>query len=296
MTRSLSAVFRGLIINSALAVFKILAGLLGNSYALIADGIESSADVFSSLVILRGLNVSRRAADDDYHFGYAKAEALAAAVVSVMLLGAAIGVGIVGIREILTPHHLPAPFTLVVLVLVVGIKETLFRKVLAVGLEVESSAVKVDAWHHRSDALTSVAAFIGIAVALLGGPGWESADDYAAIFAGFVIAYNGLRLLREACGELMDRAPEGQILSEIQTAASSVAGVCLVEKLMARKFGMGYLVDMHVHADPQMSLREAHILSGKVKSAVKAKLPQVINVLIHMEPEDHAGCGPKSAL
>jgi cation diffusion facilitator family transporter len=274
----------GLLVNAGLAVCKLLAGILGNSYALVADAIESGTDLFSSLVVWRGLRITARPADDAYPYGYGKAEALAAAVVSLMLLGAAASVPIAAIREIVTPHHAPAPFTLAVLAGVVLVKEVLFRRVLSVGHETGSTAVKADAWHHRSDAMTSAAAFVGIAVALLGGPGWESADDWAALVAAAIIAFNGLMLLRPAVADLMDRMPDGEVVGRIDLAARSVEGVLHTEKLRVRKFGVHLYVDIHVQADPEMSLHAAHILSGKVKSAMREAVPSVTGASIHMEP------------
>ncbi|MBN8547854.1 MAG: cation transporter [Deltaproteobacteria bacterium] len=284
----MSAAQKGVLVNAALVVTKILGGIIGNSYALIADGIESGADVVSSLIVWRGLSISRREATDTYQFGYGRAETISGAIAAIMLLGAAIGVLIVAWREILTPHHLPHPMTLPLLAGVIIVKELLFRYVIDVSDETESSALKSDAWHHRSDALTSAAAFIGISIALLGGPGWESADDYAAIVCAFVIGATGIGMLRRSAAELMDRAPEASVLSQMRTAAESVPGVVLIEKLSARKSGLTYFVDMHVHADGAMSLHDAHILSGMVKTAVRAAVPAVQNVLIHMEPAEHS--------
>jgi cation diffusion facilitator family transporter len=274
----------GLLVNAGLAVTKLIAGLLGNSYALVADAIESAADVFSSLIVWGGLRLSARSADDAYPFGYGKAEPLAAAVVGLLLLGAAVGVGIQAVREIVTPHHGPAPFTLVVLIVVVLVKETLFRRVARVGAEVGSTAVRADAWHHRSDAITSAAAFVGIAVALAGGPGWESADDWAALVAAGIILANGLGVLKPAVADLMDRAPDASVIDRIAQAARSIAEVRLVEKLNVRKHGLAYYVDIHVQADPAMSLHDAHVLSGRVKGAIRAAVPAVAGALVHMEP------------
>jgi len=203
-----------------------------------------------------------------------------------MLLGAAAGIAVEAVREIRTPHHTPAPFTLVVLVLVVVVKELLFRRVVAVGQATASTAVKADAWHHRSDAITSAAAFIGISVALVGGPGWESADDWAALVAAGVIAVNAAALLRPAVHDLMDRSPGGDLLERISRAALTTPEVRAIEKLKVRKVGLGYYVDLHVQADPALSLHDAHILSGRVKSAIRAAVPEVLGVLIHMEPHE----------
>jgi cation diffusion facilitator family transporter len=201
-----------------------------------------------------------------------------------MLLGAAIGIVIAAIREIMSPHHVPATFTLYVLAGVIVVKELLFRKVLAVGHDMESNVVMADAWHHRSDAITSAAAFVGIALAIWGGERWASADDWAAIAAGAIIAINGGRFLRVAVNDLMDRMPAAPLIEEIDRAARSVAGVLATEKLRVRRFGTELMVDLHVQADPTLSLHDAHILSGKVKGAIRSAVPSVRDVLVHMEP------------
>jgi cation diffusion facilitator family transporter len=283
-SRGIRAALLGLLVNGALVAAKLIAGILGNSYALIADALESSLDIFSSVIVWQGLRVTAKPPDRSHPYGYGKAEALAAAIVSLMLLGAAVGIAVAAVREIITPHHAPAPFTLVVLVGVVAIKETLFRTVLSVGHATGSKAVQADAWHHRSDAITSAAAFVGIAVALWGGPGWESADDWAALAAAGVIAFNGWRMLRPTIDELMDRMPDKSVVAQIATAATSVPGVETIEKLRVRTFGAGYFVDVHVQADPDLSLREAHKLSGRVKASIRSAVPAVFDTSIHMEP------------
>ena len=279
----------GLVVNALLASAKLAAGILGNSYALIADATESFADLFSSLVVWGGVAIASQAPDESHPFGHGRAEALAAAVVALMLIGAAVAIGVASVREIITPHHLPAPYTLAVLVGVIAVKEALFRFVLKGAHETESSAVAADAWHHRSDAITSAAAFIGISVALIGGEGWESADDVAAILAAFIILYNGIRILRPAIDEVMDRAPDRALLDRVDAAAMAVPGVCATEKLRGRKSGPRWLLEIHVQADPRLSLRDAHGLGHAVKAAVMAAAPTVGDVLVHMEPFE----GPK---
>lgn len=283
-TRGIQSAQVGLLVNALLAAIKLVAGIVGNAYVLIADAVESTADVFSSLVVWGGLRIASRAADDEFPFGYGKAEPLAAAIVALLLITAAIGIAVESVREIRIPHHTPAPFTLGVLVGVIVVKEILFRRVNKVGEAVASTAVKADAWHHRSDAITSLAAFIGISVALIGGPGWESADDWAALLASTVLVFNGVRLLRPAIDDLMDRSPGNQLLDRISAAALATSDVRAVEKLKVRKAGLGYYVDIHVQAAPAMSLHDAHILSGRVKTAIRAAVPEVLGVLIHMEP------------
>lgn len=276
----------GLLANFVLAVVKLIAGVVGNSYALIADAVESTVDIFGSAVVWGGLRIAARNPDDHYPYGYGKAESLAAAVVGILLLLAAAGIAIEAVREIVTPHHAPASFTLIVLGLVVLTKEVLFRRVFEAGSEEGSRAVTADAWHHRSDAITSAAAFIGITIALIGGPGWEPADDWAALVSSLVIVLNGLNLLRHSARDLMDRAPDAELLATVAEAATSVPGVRAIEKLMARRAGTGFYIDLHVQADPALSLHDAHILSGKVKSAIRSRLKQARGVLIHMEPHE----------
>jgi cation diffusion facilitator family transporter len=278
----------GLGVNLGLAVIKLIGGLVGNSFALVADAAESVADVGASLLVWRALSVAARPADREHPYGHGKAEALAALLVALLLFAVAAGIAVEATRYLLTPHQNPAPFTLVVLIGVIVVKESLYWFARREGDAVGSQAVAADAWHHRSDAITSVAAGIGIAVAIAGGPGWEGADDAAALVAAGFIAYNGARLLRRPLGELMDAAP-GEIVQRVQQIATAVPGVVRVEKVLARKSGLQYWVDMHVEVDPQMSVRAAHTLAHQVKDEVQAQMPRVQDVLIHVEP---AGAAP----
>lgn len=273
-----------ILVNAGLAITKLAAGVVGHTYALIADAVESTADIFASTIVWGGLRVAARDPDEAYPFGYGKAEPLAGAVVALMLLAAAVGIALEAVSEIRTPHHTPAPWTLAVLVGVVLVKWTLSRRVHAVGAEIGSTAVKADAWHHMSDAVTSAAAFVGISIALWGGPGWESADDWAALFASGIIVFNGVRMLRPALHDLMDRMPGAEVVDPVRRAAELVPGVLATEKLAVRRSGMGYRVTIHVQADPGLRLDEAHSLGGAVKAAIRAEVPQVQYVLVHMEP------------
>jgi cation diffusion facilitator family transporter len=274
----------GLVINVMLASVKIVAGVIGHAYVLIADGIESALDVGGSIVIWGGLTVAARPPDRTHPYGHGKAEPIAALVVAICVLAAAIGLAIESVREILTPHHGPAPFTLALLVVVIVIKEFLFRYVNRIGRDLESTAVQTDAWHHRSDALTSTAAFIGISVALIGGERWRSADDWAALFACAVIAANGVRLALPAFQEIMDTAPAGKIFGSILAVASSVPGVVEVEKCHARKMGLDYYVDLHVGVDGNISVHEGHEIAHRVKSAIQQSDSRIADVLVHIEP------------
>lgn len=282
--RSVRIAQAGLLINAVLVVVKIVTGIIGQSYALIADGVESSLDIFSSLIVWRGVHIAARSADESYHFGYGKAESVAAAAVSLLLLAAAVGIAIEAVREILTPHHLPAPFTLLVLIVVIAVKELLFRFVLREGEALDSGIVQADAWHHRSDAITSGAAFLGISIALIGGQRYAAADDIAALLASVIIALNGIRLLRPALADLMDRAPDAEVLDSVAEEAAREDGVLHIEKVVARRAGVGHFVTLHVQADPNLTLHAAHELGGRVRSRIVRNLTSVLDATIHMEP------------
>ena len=274
----------GLAINIMLASVKIVAGFFGNAYVLIADGIESAMDVGGSIVIWGGLKVAARPPDPTHPYGHGKAEPVAAVIVAIGVLAAALGLAIQSVREIFLPHHGPAPYTLVVLIVAVIVKETLYRYVIRFGRNVESTAVQTDAWHHRTDAITSIAAFIGISVALVGGEPWQSADDWAALFACALIGANGYRLLRPALYEIMDTAPGGKIVRSIRRAARSVPGVMQVEKCRVRKMGLDFYVDLHVGVKDSISVREGHEIAHQVKAAIQQNDSRVADVLVHIEP------------
>ena len=274
-----------LAINILLAGAKIAAGVLGNSYVLIADGIESSADVFSSFVVWSGLRLSVLPADANHPYGHGKAESVASAIVSLSLLGAAIIIAIQSVHEILTPHGPPKNFTLPVLVGVILIKEFLFRRVIHAGSTLDSAVLKADAWHHRSDALTSAAALIGILIALVGGPGFETADDWAALVACAVIAWNGIRLLRSTLDEIMDAAVSPDIVGQVRKLAASVDGVVEIEKCRVRKAGLHLALDIHVVVNGDLSVRRGHAIAHEVEAKLRGSQHRINDVTVHIEPD-----------
>jgi len=282
----------GLVASLLLACGKLMAGIFGHSSALIADAIESLGDTIGSLVVWQGIRVAERPPDKDHPYGYGKAEAIAAFSVGVILLVAAAVIIVKAFEDILTPHHAPKPWTLIVLVGVIAVKEGLFRLVLRGAQQFESDAAKADAWHHRADAITSAAAFIGVSVAiwgpgLVGVPELVLADEVAAMIGSGIIILTAVSLMRPSLRELLDAAP-GDLAERVVLTASAIEGVRLVEKVHARKSGRGYLVDMHLHVAPDMAVRDAHALSGKVKAIVKQAHTGIHNVLIHIEPDEQA--------
>jgi len=274
----------GMIVNIAFAIIKISAGIYGNAYALIADGIESALDVAGSIVIWGGLRFAARPPDETHPYGHGKAEPLAAIFVAFGVLVAAVGFAVESTRELFVPQIAPAPFTLAVLVTVVVVKETLFRYVVRFGRAIESIAVEADAWRHRADVLTSVAAFIGISIALIGGEKWRTADNWAAIFVCLVIATFGIRLLRPALYDIIDTAPRGPIVDLVRAAAASVPGVIEIDKCLLRKMGLSFYVDLHVGVDANISVREGHHIAHEVKRAIQDRDSRIADVLVHVEP------------
>jgi cation diffusion facilitator family transporter len=251
---------------------------------LIADGIESTADIVSSLVVWGGLRVAGTPANERHPYGYGKAEALAGVVAALGILGAAGIIAVQAIREILTPHHLPHWSTLLILLLVVAVKETLARWTNRVGEQADSVALQADAWHHRADAISSIAAFIGISIALIGGPGYEPADDWAALVACSVIAYSGLRLLYITSRDILDAAPPKEVEQQVRSVASQVPGVRAVEKCRIRKSGTALFVEIHVEVDGHATVDEGHRIGGAVRSRLKSAGLRIADAFVHIEP------------
>ncbi|RZK81243.1 MAG: cation transporter [Pedobacter sp.] len=274
----------GIAFSVALIFVKGISGYLGNSYALIADATESTADVISSGLLWLALLYAQRPADKGHPYGHGKAEPIAAVAIGIFLIGAAMLIAYNAIGYISTPHDLPQRFTLGVLVFVVLVKELLFRYVMRIGRKLNSNAVMADAYHHRSDAITSVAAFIGISIALVMGKGYEGADDWAALLACLFIVYNAFKIIKPAFSEIMDSAPSDELLEAITTIASTHHQVKNVEKCYVRKMGLHYYIDMHIEVDPYINVLEAHEVAHQVKDELIASNLSIKDALIHIEP------------
>lgn len=272
--------------NTGLAIVKGITGYFGNSYAMIADAIESVSDIFSSLLVLFGIKYSSRPADKNHPYGHGRAEPLVTFLVVGFLVTSAVIIAYQSIQNIGTPHDLPKPFTLIVLGVIIGIKEMFYRIVKRRGEQTHSSAIQADAWHHRSDAITSLAAFIGISVALILGKGYESADDWAALFASAIILYNSYLIFRPALGEIMDEQLNDELVEQIRILSKNVEGVIDTEKCLIRKTGMKYHVDLHIIVDAAISVRQGHIIAHALKDYLQKQLVQLADVLIHVEPND----------
>ncbi|MCB9838625.1 MAG: cation transporter [Phycisphaeraceae bacterium] len=277
------AALTGLVTNVSLAAVKLVTGIVGNSFALVADAVESMVDIAGSLIVWSALRYGAKPADEDHPFGHGKAESLAGMAVGLLIIVAGVGIAARSVDGIVQPQESPAWYTLVVLALVITIKEALYRLTKRAADASASSAGFADAWHHRSDAITSLAAMIGISVSLIGGERYAPADDWAALIASFVIMVNGVLLMRAPCSELMDEASP-ELAARCSEIVLSVEGIRRIERCEARKVGRTHRVIMHAEVDPEMTVERAHALTGKAKALVREQLPQVASLLIHIEP------------
>lgn len=281
---AVKATYFSIVGNMLLAILKWFTGYFGNSYAMIADAIESTADIFSSLLVLFGLKIANKPADENHPYGHGRLEPLITFLVVAFLVISAVIIAHESIANIRTPHELPKPFTLFVLGPIIIWKEISYRLVMRKAMQTNSSSLKADAWHHRSDAVTSIAAFIGIGIALYFGEGYESADDWAALFASGFILYNSYKIFRPALGEIMDEHVYDDLVANIRKVALTVNGVKGTEKCFIRKAGMIYHVDLHATVAATISVKTGHDIAHQLKDTLRQEIPQLGHVLIHIEP------------
>lgn len=270
--------------NTALAIIKWTAGYFGNSYALIADAIESTTDIFSSFLVLFGIKYSNKPADKNHPYGHGRAESLVTFLVVGFLITSAVIIAYESIKNMSIPHALPRPWTLIILGVIIIWKETSYHLVIKKSKETKSSLLKADAWHHRSDAVTSATAFIGISIALIFGKGYEMADDWAALFASGFILYNSYLILRPVLAEIMDEHLYDDLVEEIRRVSGKVNGIIATEKCFVRKSGMKYHIDLHVTVDADISVKQGHELAHKLKSFLQQEICDLGEILIHIEP------------
>jgi cation diffusion facilitator family transporter len=271
--------------NLVLAIIKGLAGIFGNAYALIADAIESITDVFSSTLVLLGFKYSNKPADENHPYGHGRIEPLITFIVVGFLIFSSILIAYESIKNIKAPHEIPKSWTLIVLGIIILWKEISYQYVIRKSKQINSSSLKAEAWHHRSDAITSVSAFIGISIALIFGKGYETADDWAALFASAFIMYNAYLIFRPALGEILDENTFNEFIKKIKETASTVEGVLGTEKCYVRKTGLNFYIDLHAIVDGNITVTKGHEISHKLKDVLMIKFPEIGNVLIHIEPD-----------
>ena len=283
--KAIKTTYISIVGNTGIALVKWITGFLGNSYGMIADAIESTCDILSSILTLFGLRYSNKPPDKNHPYGHGKVEPMVTFVVVGFLITSASIIAYESIQHIQTPHNLPKPYTLIVLGFIIIIKEIFYRIVVRKSKEIKSSLLKADAWHHRSDAITSLAVFIGIAFALIMGKGYESADDWAALFAAAIIFFNSFLIFRPALGEIMDEHFYDDLILEIRKTAGNVEGVIATEKCNVRKFGLRYHIDLHATVDANITVKEGHDIAHNLTKELKDKLPEIADVLVHIEPD-----------
>lgn len=283
---AIKTVYFSIASNIGLALTKGIAGFFGNSYALIADAIESTTDVFSSLLVLLGLKYAKRPADDNHPYGHGRIEPLITFMVVAFLVVSASIICYESIQNIQTPHQSPKAWTLIILGGIILWKEIAFQIVIRKSKSTNSSSLKADAWHHRSDAITSIMAFIGISIALVFGEGYENADDWAALLASGFIIYNSYLIFRPALGEIMDEHLYDDLIAEIRAKSLEVEGVLGTEKCFVRKSGMKHHVDLHAIVNANITVREGHIIAHNLKDYLHEEIPSIGHILIHIEPNE----------
>jgi cation diffusion facilitator family transporter len=282
--RGTRLIVRGMVLNAVLAVIKIAGGMLGHAYALIADGVESLTDIAISILVWAGVKWAAQPPDADHPYGHGKAEAVSGLFTAVVILAASGGIGWQAIMEIRAPQQVPQWWTLLILAGVVAVKFVFSRQLDEVGRDTDSTALGAEAWHHLADALTSAAAFIGISIAVVGGPKYAAADGWAALVASVVIAYNGFHIFRKSLNEVMDIAVPLELDTGVRTIASAVPGVANVDKCRIRKSGLSYLVDIQIRVKGDLTVREGHDIAHAVKDQLLASNLRVSDVSVHVEP------------
>lgn len=283
---ALDTVTLSIVSSAVLVLIKGTSGYVGNSYALIADAIESTADIFSSMLVYLGLKFAQRPADDNHPYGHGKIEPLTTFLIVAFLLGSAAIIAYQSINNINTRHNPPAAWTLLVLVPIIAWKEIAYHMIMRKAKALNSQTLHAEAWHQRSDAITSVAAFIGVSIAVVMGSGYENADDWAALFAAVIIVYNSYGLFRPAFAELMDEHVYDDLIDGIRDESQAVAGIIATEKCYIRKSGRAYFVDLHIIIDGNMTVRDGHALSHCLKAHLLARFPDINDILIHIEPDN----------
>ncbi|SKB97622.1 cation diffusion facilitator family transporter [Sphingobacterium nematocida] len=271
-----------------LALIKWFAGFFGNSFALIADAIESTTDIFSSILVLLGIKYSKRPADETHPYGHGRIEPLMTFIVVLFLVISATVIAHQSVINLRTPHEPPAAWTLIVLGGIILWKETSYQIVNRRAKALNSSSLKADAWHHRSDALTSIAAFVGVSIAIWLGEGYEYADDWAALLAAGFILYNCYRIFRPALGEIMDENIFEDLVNQVKDMSLLVDGVLATDKCFVRKVGMFYIVDLHAVVDSSLTVKEGHDIAHALKDYLMTNMSDISNVFVHIEPFDPA--------
>jgi cation diffusion facilitator family transporter len=286
--RARRAAVLGIAVSVSLAVAKLAGGLTGHSFALVSDSVHSFGDAMTAAAVWGALLWAQRPADRDHPYGHARAEAVAGSNVALLLVLSGLWIVWEALSTWGEPSPPPEPYTLAIAAASVVVKEFLYRYQSGVARATGSGAVRAAAWDHRLDAFGSLAVLVGLGLAYWGGPPWHAADHVAAVAVAAVVLWAGGGLLWGSVHELMDRQAEPEVLEAVRREAGAVPGVRRVEKLLVRKTGLEYLVDIHVEVDPAISVREGHSIAHAVKDRLVERVVTVRDVLVHVEPASAA--------
>jgi cation diffusion facilitator family transporter len=286
------AAFWSVVASLCLGVLKLAGGLFGNSVALVSDAVHSLGDALTAVAVWGALLWAQRPADREHPYGHTRAEAVAGSNIAWLLILSGVGVAWEALRTLSEPSPAPAWYTLVIAAVSIVVKEGLYHYNQHIARRTGSSALRAAAWDHRLDALGSCVVLAGLGLAVWGGPAWHAADHVAALAVAGVILWTGLNLFWNSLQELMDRQADPDLLATVRREALAVPGVLGVEKLLVRKTGLEYLVDIHVEVDPDISVRDGHAIAHAVKDRLVGRLITIKDVLVHIEPAPAAGQAP----
>ena len=276
-------------VNVVLLVFKFVAGILGHSAAMVADAVHSLSDFVTDVVVIAFVHISGKPKDKSHDYGHAKYETLAMTVIGVALLAVAVGIvysGVVKIAAWAGGAQLAAPGTLALwaALLSVALKEGVYRYSMVKARQLESQAVEANAWHHRSDALSSIGTAVGIGGAIVLGQRWTVLDPVASVVVGLFIVKVSIELLRRGIGDLMEQSLPDEVEEEILHLAGSVDGVTMPHDLRTRRLGNHYAIELHVLMDPDITLREAHDKASEVEALLRLHYGRETHIAVHVEP------------
>ncbi|HZL88119.1 MAG TPA: cation diffusion facilitator family transporter [Pirellulaceae bacterium] len=284
--RVIRAAAFGLVVDLALGIVKLVAGLISGSFALLSDALNSLGDAVSTVVVLAALYYAQQPPDEEHPYGHSRAEGIAATNVALLIILSALWIAWQTIGQFGKRHELPPTWTLWIAAANVLIKEGLYRYKATVGERTGSAAILANAWDHRSDALCSLAVLIGLALVRFGGPHFVWADEIAALIVVVLIVLSGVQLFRKSASELMDVQADDELVQRIRDTASSVPGVLGVEKLWVRKSGLEYFGDIHIEVAPQTTVAAGHEIGHRVKDSLLGEFRNVRDVLVHLEPHE----------
>jgi cation diffusion facilitator family transporter len=274
----------GMLVSGALAVIKIAAGISGHSTAVVADGLESAADVIASGFVLFGLTLASKPADDNHPYGHGRVETLTGLLIGLVLMVGGALISWNSIRRVGLPHEPLAAFVVWPLLISIAAKTALASLKFRYGRKLQSDALTADAWNDATDTISAIAALIAVGLTLLDRLRFAEADRYGGFVVGLIVISAGIRVARQTAMQLMDTMPDARLIGQIREAAFAVPGVRGVEKCFARKTGFKYHVDLHLEVDPEMTVRQSHELAHEVRMHIRERLDWVADVLVHVEP------------